>query len=490
MACSKWWLAGAVGLALLVAGAPAVRAQGYERARTLFEAARKEQDPQKRVALLRESVAVSEQFENAMTLGDTLLVGLHEPVEARHWFVRALGRAVSPKAMAQAAAQVAGTYEGSPACLSDRIAWLKRSLGYQRLPEVEDLLKQALQTSRSAPVLDAAAIRAQLRSCEAGAEIRTAARGVGIAPSVELRIEFDYDRDTLSSIGRSQAQQLGEALSAPDYRDRTIRLIGHTDARGTDAYNDDLSRRRARTVGDFLVRQFGFSSAKVVPEGRGKRDLLFSGDTEAIHAMNRRVEVRVQNASPEVERLRTATDLNLWNELERLVVRASMGLDVQTKTTLLDGDKLVVAVTVPFDGYVNVLNLSEDDPQITVLFPNAYRQDNFVRAGTVLAIPGPTDRFSLPVSLPEGRSEQRTLIAAMVSREKLSAYESGTGTATFRSLKGTASGTRSFFVEAAVAAEPPPPQDPPPARLPSPPNVADRTYAAGKVVAVIRPRSR
>lgn len=294
MACFKWWSVGVVGLSLFVARAPAVRGQGYEQAKTLFEAARREQDPQKRAALLRESVAVSEQFENAMALGDTLLVGLHQPLEARRWFVRALGRAVSPKAMAQAAAQVASTYEDSPACLSDRIAWLKRSLSYQRFPEVEDSLKQAMQASRSAPVVDAAAIRAQLRSCEAGAEIQTAARGVGIAPSVELRIEFDYDSDRLSGVGRSQAQQLGEALSVPDYRDRTIVLIGHTDARGTDAYNDDLSRRRARTVGNFLVQQFGFPSGRVVSDGRGKRELLFTGDTEAIHAMNRRVEVKVQ----------------------------------------------------------------------------------------------------------------------------------------------------------------------------------------------------
>ena len=203
-----------------------------------------------------------------------------------------------------------------------------------------------------------------------------------------------------------------------------------------------------------------------------------------------------QQASPEVERLRTAKNLNMWDELERAAGRASVGLDLQTSTTLRDGDKLVVAVTIPFDGYVNVLNVSEDELQITVLFPNAFRQDNFVRGGTVLAIPGPTDRFSLPVSLPQGRAEQRTLIVAMVSREKLDAYDAGTGTKTFRSLKNTASGTRSFFVEAAEASEPPvvpPPQtEPPPVPpiQPAPPPQVDSAYAAGKVVAVIRPRSK
>lgn len=189
-----------------------------------------------------------------------------------------------------------------------------------------------------------------------------------------------------------------------------------------------------------------------------------------------------QKTSPEVQRLRTAKDLNLWDELERAVSRASAGLDLRTRTTLRDGDKLVVAVTVPFDGYVNVLNVSEDESQITVLFPNAYRQDNFVKGGTLLAIPGPTDRFALPVSLPPGRSEQRTLIVAMVSREKLNAYDSGAGDTTFRSLKSTASGTRSFFVEAAEASPPPRPAVPPG----PPPQGADSAYAAGKVVAIIR----
>ena len=75
---------------------------------------------------------------------------------------------------------------------------------------------------------------------------------------------------------------------------KAITLVGHTDVRGDDVYNDRLSLRRAETVKAFLIKELGIPAALLSVEGHGKRELLFSGTAEEDHALNRRVEVIVR----------------------------------------------------------------------------------------------------------------------------------------------------------------------------------------------------
>ena len=63
-----------------------------------------------------------------------------------------------------------------------------------------------------------------------------------------------------------------------------------------------------------------------------------------------------------------------------------------------EGDLLEISLSIPHDGYVNVVNLSPGDKNLTVLFPNGYHQENFFKAGARVTIPEKADSFSLPAS--------------------------------------------------------------------------------------------
>jgi OOP family OmpA-OmpF porin len=68
---------------------------------------------------------------------------------------------------------------------------------------------------------------------------------------------------------------------------------GHTDSTNTDAYNQDLSERRARAVVDWLVAK-GVQTRKLKSKGFGRMKPVASNDTAQGRALNRRVELSVQ----------------------------------------------------------------------------------------------------------------------------------------------------------------------------------------------------
>lgn len=113
-----------------------------------------------------------------------------------------------------------------------------------------------------------------------------------IVPSIDLYVHFDRDKAALAQKGRDQVAELGNALSGTDFQAGRFQIIGHTDKRGSDGYNLDLSERRAATVRAALCAQFKLDPSRFDVQGMGKQQLLMSGDTEDDHRLNRRVEVK------------------------------------------------------------------------------------------------------------------------------------------------------------------------------------------------------
>lgn len=81
-----------------------------------------------------------------------------------------------------------------------------------------------------------------------------------------------------------------------------IRVVGHTDAQGDDAYNDDLSLRRAKAVATWLAGAGGIAADRLESEGRGEREPVApnegsdGNDYPEGRAMNRRVQVIIPKA--------------------------------------------------------------------------------------------------------------------------------------------------------------------------------------------------
>jgi len=87
----------------------------------------------------------------------------------------------------------------------------------------------------------------------------------------------------------ASVQALGRALSNPDLRGSTFIVAGHTDAVGGEAYNQDLSERRADSIKRYLVDKFGIAGADLVTVGYGKTKLKDPANPMA--EVNRRVQV-------------------------------------------------------------------------------------------------------------------------------------------------------------------------------------------------------
>ena len=108
-------------------------------------------------------------------------------------------------------------------------------------------------------------------------------------PNIDLEINFDYNSAEISKASLPAAQELGKALSNPSLKGSTFVVAGHTDGIGGEAYNQDLSERRADTIKSFLVQKYGLSSADLVTVGYGKTKLKDAQNPA--DPLNRRVQV-------------------------------------------------------------------------------------------------------------------------------------------------------------------------------------------------------
>ncbi len=86
-----------------------------------------------------------------------------------------------------------------------------------------------------------------------------------------------------------QVTTLGQALTSDLLKGRTFILAGHTDAKGSDTYNQGLSERRADAVKKYLAEQYGIDEGKLITVGYGKTQLKDTANPFA--GENRRVQV-------------------------------------------------------------------------------------------------------------------------------------------------------------------------------------------------------
>ena len=111
--------------------------------------------------------------------------------------------------------------------------------------------------------------------------------------ALDLEIMFEYDSARLTKEGREVLDVLGDALKSAELANaRLIILEGHTDAKGSEAYNNALSMIRAQAARQYLIQKFSFQSEKIRSLGKGKSQLADPADPNG--AVNRRVRVIVE----------------------------------------------------------------------------------------------------------------------------------------------------------------------------------------------------
>ncbi|MFG6205228.1 OmpA family protein [Pseudomonas retamae] len=101
---------------------------------------------------------------------------------------------------------------------------------------------------------------------------------------------FDFDKSDLTPAATAQLDTLMDKLRNADVV--SIKVIGHTDSKGSDAYNQALSERRASSVASYLLSQ-GLAPNKLTSEGRGESEPVADNATDEGRAQNRRVELHI-----------------------------------------------------------------------------------------------------------------------------------------------------------------------------------------------------
>jgi outer membrane protein OmpA-like peptidoglycan-associated protein len=114
--------------------------------------------------------------------------------------------------------------------------------------------------------------------------------GEGIAVTFASGILFPFNSTEILPAGRDNLQSLANSLEK--YPNSDILIVGHTDSVGTDAYNLDLSQRRALAA-SALLQSFNVPATRLHAVGKGESEPIQPNDTDAGRAQNRRVEIAI-----------------------------------------------------------------------------------------------------------------------------------------------------------------------------------------------------
>ena len=111
--------------------------------------------------------------------------------------------------------------------------------------------------------------------------------------ALDLEIPFEFNSDRLTDDGKEVLDQLGEALKSNELSSaKSIVLEGHTDAKGSAAYNQVLSTKRAQSVKTYLAGKHAIPSTKLRAKGKGATELADPKNPE--DGVNRRVRIIVE----------------------------------------------------------------------------------------------------------------------------------------------------------------------------------------------------
>jgi len=114
---------------------------------------------------------------------------------------------------------------------------------------------------------------------------------------IQLNVNFDTNKSVVKSQYFGEIKRVADFMN--QYEGTSVEVQGHTDSRGSNAYNKALSQRRADAVAAVLVREHGVAANRVTARGYGEESPIASNDDEQGRAANRRV---VGSVSAQVER--------------------------------------------------------------------------------------------------------------------------------------------------------------------------------------------
>lgn len=127
-----------------------------------------------------------------------------------------------------------------------------------------------------------------LRDSMAGTGVDVVRNGDNITLNMPENITFGFDRSDLQPQFYPVLDRVAGTLR--EYNQTIVEVAGHTDSKGSDAYNQALSERRAGSVGNYLMSK-GLMRDRFILVGAGESRPVASNETDGGRAQNRRVEI-------------------------------------------------------------------------------------------------------------------------------------------------------------------------------------------------------
>ena len=129
----------------------------------------------------------------------------------------------------------------------------------------------------------------EIKTALPGAEVERVNEGIKVTMK-ENMVNFAFNSSELSSATKTNLDKLAKVLV--NNPDTNINIYGHTDNKGTDAYNMTLSEKRANSVVNYLASH-GVKRNRMFAKGMGESNPVATNETEAGRAENRRVEFAI-----------------------------------------------------------------------------------------------------------------------------------------------------------------------------------------------------
>ena len=269
------------------------------------------------IAFLRQSVDACPTYEAYQQLGELAAQSpqREDKVKAVEAFIAAHARATTPQTQARSLYQYASLLnrEGDPqnayplikeahtldpanSDIGDLAGQVEAQVQHPTQEHIVRALRFSLYQPITAPIHDSGGVgNPSAFSAGSSKDVHPAPAHVAAptGPSVNIPINFDTASTTVDAQTRPNIDLLAHALADPALQGHQFKFIGHSDSRGGDQYNVNLSLQRAQTISQLVVAIEPGLKGHIVVEGHGAREPIDTGtDAQALRA-NRRLQVFV-----------------------------------------------------------------------------------------------------------------------------------------------------------------------------------------------------
>ena len=170
------------------------------------------------------------------------------------------------RAVAAAALALVAAVGASPALAADKVEWPVATIEF---PEPVKIIF-------SVSTIDGA--------------VATAEQPDATVTTLSGDVNFEVDSDQLTARAKEVLDSLASEWTKA--KPSTVSVMGHTDSVADDAHNLDLSKRRAKAVGDYLTGKV--PGLSITTDGKGEAEPIGDNETDEGRAQNRRVEILAQ----------------------------------------------------------------------------------------------------------------------------------------------------------------------------------------------------